>query len=62
MTKRIAGGRVLAAARKAAGLTQEQLAKDLGVAKMTVSRIERNVQGSSDGLKIRWIERCGGAK
>lgn len=52
------GSRV-AAARKAAGLTQEKLAQDVGVALMTISRYERNALGVDDAVLVRLAERLG---
>lgn len=46
-------------ARKAARLTQEQLAARLGITGVQVSRIETGARGTGLDLARRWLEECG---
>lgn len=52
-------GSRLAAARKAAGLTQEKLAREVGVALMSISRYERDALGIDDAVLVRIADRLG---
>lgn len=49
-------GARLAAARKAAKLSQEALAREVGVALMTISRYERDAMGIDDEVLDRSVE------
>ena len=51
-------GRRLAGARVEAGLTQAQLAKELGRTDDQISRIERAVVDPGLGLVRRWAKAC----
>lgn len=55
-------GARLAAARKAAKLSQEALAREVGVALMTISRYERDAMGIDDDVLDRIASRLGRSK
>lgn len=52
-------GRRLAKAREAAGLTQAQLADDLGLSKGHVSMAERGQRSPRLEVLMAWAARCG---
>jgi putative transcriptional regulator len=52
-------GQKLTQARKRAGLTQEQLAEDLGVSRVSIARIETGSRSPSMALALRIADRLG---
>lgn len=49
-------GSILLKARKDAGMTQEELGREIGIERSFVSKIERNKAGLMFDVGIRWLQ------